>query len=369
VKLQIRRVLIAPDKFKGSLSARDVAATIARAIHSVDPRIEVDQFPIADGGEGTAAILAEHLAATSRSTATVDALGRPIEAQSFIGDDVAILDMSAASGLWRIKSTELEPMRATTFGTGIQICRLCEAKVPKILVGLGGSATNDAGLGMAAAIGYRFYTSQGESVFPTPSRIRDIAVIEPPANREFPECIGLSDVTTKLTGPNGATYTFGPQKGLEPAMVERLDRDMIVLVLNIEKHLGTNFADHPRSGAAGGLGYGIMTFLGGKLVSGFEYLAESARLRERVVAADLIVTGEGKLDHQTLHGKGPFGVAALARACGKPVYAVAGSIEAPEQLTPYFTKMLSLVNERTSLAEALRDPEAVLFQRARTLFE
>ncbi|HZC58592.1 MAG TPA: glycerate kinase [Chthoniobacterales bacterium] len=363
------RVLIAPDKFKGSLSAQDVAATIARAIHSVDPRIEVDQFPIADGGEGTAAILAEHLAATRRLTQTVDAIGRPIEAESFIGNGVAIVDMSAASGLWRINCSELDPMRATTFGTGIQIRQLREAKVPRILLGLGGSATNDAGLGMAAAVGYRFFTSKREPVIPGPSGIRDIAVIEPPENPDFPECIGLSDVETKLTGPNGATHTFGPQKGLTPSMVAQLDLDFMELVARIEKQLGTNFADVPRSGAAGGLGYGIMTFLGGKLVSGFEYLADSAKLREHVIAADLVVTGEGKLDHQTLQGKGPFGVAALARACGKPVYAVAGSIEASERLAPFFAKTASLVNERTSLVEALRDPEGILYQRARALFE
>jgi len=363
------RVLIAPDKFKGSLSAQDVAATIKRAIHSVDPRIEVDQFPIADGGEGTAAILAQHLAATRQSTETVDAIGRPIEAESFIGDGVAMLDMSAASGLWRINCSERDPMRATTFGTGIQIRQLRDAKVPRILLGLGGSATNDAGLGMAAALGYRFFTNKGEQVFPNPSRIRDIAAIEPPENLDFPECVGLSDVETKLTGPNGATHTFGPQKGLTPPMVEQLDRDFSELVPRIEKQLGTNFADVPRSGAAGGLGYGIMTFLGGKLVSGFEYLADSAKLREHVIAADVVVTGEGKLDHQTLQGKGPFGVAALARACGKPVYAVAGSIEASEKLAQHFTKMASLVNESTSLAEALRDPEGILYQRARDLFE
>jgi glycerate kinase len=363
------RVLLAPDKFKGSLSAEDVAAIIATAIHSVDPRIEVDQFPIADGGEGTAGILAHHLAATSQLTESVDALGRLIEAQSFIGEDVAIVDMSAASGLWRIKCSDLDPMRATTFGTGIQIRQLREAKVPRILVGLGGSATNDAGLGIAAALGYKFYTNKGEPVFPNPSRFRDITVIEPPANRQFPECIGLSDVETTLTGTSGATHTFGPQKGLTALMVERLDRDLTELVPRIEKYLGTNFADVPRSGAAGGLGYGIMTFLGGRLVSGFEYLADCAKLHDRVVAADLVVTGEGKLDHQTLHGKGPFGVAAMARACGKPVYAVAGSIEASEKLAPYFTKMASLVNESTSLAEALRDPQGILYQRARELFE
>src|SRR5271165_6235201 len=173
----------------------------------------------------------------------------------------------------------------------------------------------------------------------------------------------------KADWPERGDAHLRAQKGLTPPMVEQLDRDFSELVLGIEKQLGTNFADVPRAGAAGGLGYGIMTFLAGKLVSGFEYFSESAKLREHVIAADVVVTGEGKLDNQTLQGKGPFGVAALARACGKPVYVVAGSIEPSEKLAQHFTKMASLVNESTSLAEALRDPEGVLYQRARALFE
>ena len=363
------RILVAPDKFKGSLTAQEVAATIARAIHSVDPQIEVDLFPIADGGEGTAAILAQHLGAGRKLTQTLDPIGRPIEAESFVGDGIGILDMSAASGLWRLKAGERDPMRATTYGTGIQIRQLSETNVSRILVGLGGSATSDAGLGMAAAVGYKFYASDGELILPSPARFCDIAVIEHPPRSLRPEVIGLSDVETRLTGQDGAIHTFGPQKGLTPPMIDRLDKDLTQLVFRIEKQLGKNFSNLPRSGAAGGLGYGIVTFLGGKLVSGFDFLADSVKLRERVIAADLVITGEGKLDQQTLHGKGPFGVATMARECGKPVYAVAGTIEASEKLAAYFTKMASLVDESTSLAEALRDPEGILYRRARGLFE
>jgi glycerate kinase len=361
------RILVAPDKFKGSLTAQEVAATISRAIHSVDPGIEVDLFPIADGGEGTAAILARHLGADRQSTQTVDPIGRPVEAESFAGNGVGILDMSAASGLWRLNADELDPMHATTFGTGIQIGQLSEAGVSRILVGLGGSATSDAGLGMAAALGYKFYANNGEPIVPSPARFSDIAVIEPPSRSFSVEVVGLSDVETRLTGHAGAIYTFGPQKGLTPPLVVKVDRDLIQLVTRIEKQLGTNFCDLPRSGAAGGLGYGILTFLRGSLVSGFDFLADSAKLLDRVVEADLVITGEGKLDRQTLQGKGPFGVAAMASRCGKPVWAVAGVIEDRAQLAPHFTKTMSLVDENTSLEEALRDPEGVLFDKVRRL--
>jgi len=361
------RILVAPDKFKGSLTAQEVAATIGRAIRSVDPQIEVDLFPIADGGEGTAAILARHLGAESKFTQTVDPIGRPIEAESFVGAGVAILDMSAASGLWRLQAGELDPMRATTFGTGVQIRQLSEANVSRILVGLGGSATTDAGLGMAAAVGYKFYMSNGEPISPSPARFSDIAVIEPPPHPLPSEVIGLSDVETLLTGQGGAIYTFGPQKGLAPSMVDQLDRNLSQLVTRIEKWLGKNFSNTPRSGAAGGLGYGIVTFLGGKVLSGFDFLAQNAKLHDHVVEADLVITGEGKLDRQTLHGKGPFGVAAMASNCGKPVWAVAGIIEDRLALAPHFAKIISLVDENTSSAEALRDAPGILFERVRTL--
>ena len=234
------RILVAPDKFKGSLMAQEVAATIGRAICSVDPQIEVDLFPIADGGEGTAAILAQHLGAESKITQTVDPIGRTIEAESFVGGGVAILDMSAASGLWRLGPGELDPMQATTFGTGVQIRHLSKANVSRILVGLGGSATSDAGLGMAAAVGYKFYASNGEPILPSPARFSDIAVIEPPPQPLPSEVVGLSDVETILTGQGGAIYTFGPQKGLTPSMVDQLDRDLTQLVTRIEKQLGNN---------------------------------------------------------------------------------------------------------------------------------
>jgi len=361
------RILVAPDKFKGSLTAQEVAATIGKAIRSVDPQIEVDLFPIADGGEGTAAIMARHLGAESQSTQTVDSIGRPIEAESFVGAGVAILDMSAASGLWRLKAGELDPMRATTFGTGVQIRQLSEANVSRILVGLGGSATSDAGLGMAAAVGYRFYANDGEPILPSPARFSDIAVIEPPPHPLPSEVIGLSDVETILTGQHGAIHTFGPQKGLTPSMVDQLDRDLTQLVTRIEKQLGNNFSSTPRSGAAGGLGYGIRTFLEGELLSGFDFLARNAKLHSHVVEADLVITGEGKLDRQTLHGKGPFGVATMASNCGKPVWAVAGVIDDRLELAPHFAKIISLVDENTSSAEAIRDAQGILVQRVRTL--
>jgi glycerate 2-kinase len=220
---------------------------------------------------------------------------------------------------------------------------------------------------MAAAVGYKFYASEGELIQPSPARFCDIAVIEPPLRPLHLEVNGLSDVETTLTGKGGAIHTFGPQKGLTPSVVDQLDKDLTQLVLRIEKQLGTNFSNIPRSGAAGGLGYGILTFLGGKLLSGFDFLAQNAKLADHVAEADLVITGEGKLDQQTLHGKGPIGIATMSSNYHKPVWAVVGVIEDPLQLAPYFTKIKSLVDENTSLAEALQDPQDTLFKRVRAL--
>jgi glycerate 2-kinase len=357
------RVLVAPDKFKGSLTAQEVAETIGRAIRSVDSKIEVDLFPIADGGEGTAAVVAQHLAATRKITETLDPMGRPIEAESFVGDDVAILDMSAASGLWRLNAGERDPMHATTLGIGIQIRQLSEATVSRILVHLDGSATSAAGLGMAAAVGYKFYTSDGERILPCPARFADITAIEAPPLRPFPEVIGLSDVETTLTGLDGAIHTSGPRKGLNPSMVDQLDRELTELVARIESQLQRSFSKVPRSGAAGGLGYGILTFLHRSLVSGFDFLAASAKLHDHVLEADLVITGKGKLERQTLRGKGPFGIASMASNHHKPVWAIGGVLEDRQLLAPHFAKIISLVDEKSSSTEALRNLRAFFSKR------
>ena len=358
------RYLVAPDKFKGTLSAQEVGRIVAEVAREQDGEALVDILPIADGGEGTAALLAVQLGAQPRSLDTVDALGQPISAQYFVSGGEAFLDMSAASGLWQIAKDERQPLRSNTYGTGVIIRKLIEEGLAPISVGLGGSATVDAGIGIAAAMGYKFRDAAGRLLEPFPMHFADFASIERSSFAKAPQVVGLADVETKLLGQAGAIYTFGPQKGLNPEQVESLDRNLAKFVHLIDRELGVNHAAAPRSGAAGGLGYGIMTFLEGHLVSGFAVVAERLKLKERIAAADIVITGEGKLDSQSLQGKGPFGVAAAAKAAGKPVWAIAGAVEQHPGMQPYFDRTITLVCDEITLETALAQPEETLRKRA-----
>ena len=223
---------------------------MAEVAHTHDPEAQVDILPIADGGEGTAALLAVQLGAQPRSIDTVDALGRPISAQYFVSESEAFLDMSAASGLWQIVQEERQPLRSNTYGTGIIIRELIDAGLAPIYVGLGGSATVDAGIGMAAALGYKFYDVNSSPIDPLPAHFGNISSIEKPTFAKAPQVVGLADVETRLIGPSGAIYTFGPQKGLNLEEVESLDHELAKFVGLVERDLGINHATVPRAGAA-----------------------------------------------------------------------------------------------------------------------
>jgi glycerate 2-kinase len=358
------RYLIAPDKFKGTMNAQEVAQTIASGISEWDSTAEFDLLPIADGGEGTAALLAGQLGAVRQAIETVDPLGRPITAEFFAKAPEAMLDMSAASGLWRVPTAERNPLRSNTYGSGVIIRYLIENGYERVFVGLGGSATVDAGLGMGAALGYRFYDSDDRDVDPLPIEFSRIERVQAPTTTPRSEVIALADVETILTGPQGATYTFGPQKGLTPEEVATLDHDIEGLAARIDRDLRTKFADTPGAGAAGGFGYGILTFLKGRIMSGFKVVAEKVALRERIAAADIVITGEGKLDSQSLQGKGPYGVASLAKLLGKPVWALAGVIEDRQLLTAHFDRLNSLVSSDVTVEEAMKNTGPLLRRRA-----
>jgi glycerate 2-kinase len=358
------RYLVAPDKFKGTLSAQEVGRIVAEVAREQDEEAVVDILPIADGGEGTAALLAVQLGAQPKSMDTVDALGRPISAQYFVSGSEAFLDMSAASGLWQIAKDERQPLRSNTYGTGALVQKLVEEGLAPISIGLGGSATVDAGIGIAAAMGYKFRDDAGHLLEPFPMHFANFARIEKPSFAKSPHIIGLADVETRLLGQTGAIYTFGPQKGLNPEQVESLDRELAKFVHLVERELGVNHAAVPRSGAAGGLGYGLMSFLDGHLVSGFAVVADRLKLKERIAAADIVITGEGKLDSQSLQGKGPFGVAAAAKAAGKSVWAIAGTIEHHPGMESYFDRTITLVGGEMTLEAAMDKPEECLRKRA-----
>lgn len=368
------RILIAIDKFKGSIPATVAAEAIASALKQALPGIECDLCPIADGGEGTAEAVITALKGEWNEVATFDAQNRPVTARYGLVRDCgrleAIMEMSAASGLAMVSDLALNPATASTLGTGLMMQDAIEHQVRRIVIGIGGSATNDAGIGMAAALGFNFLYADGETFLPIMQHVDRLAKIaRPDPFMALPEILVACDVNNPLLGTQGCTRVYGPQKGVTDfAYFEsRLER----LADIIKRDLGVDHRDDPGAGAAGGLGFGLMSFCGAKLTSGFDLIADLVHLRDRIDAADLVITGEGRLDAQTLHGKGPMGVADMARELGKPVAAFAGAIEAEDQLRTRFDLLCAIKPTDMPLAEAMRRGpellEAAVIQQATAL--
>ena len=359
------RILIAPDKFKGSLSAPAAAEAIARGLRSVWPDAQIDLAPIADGGEGFAEALKVALGAEWVNVASEDALGRAIAARYawLDGERLAILEISEASGLHRIAPHERDPLRADTFGTGILIAHAIARGARRIHVGLGGSATTDGGAGMARALGFRFLDGEGRDFPAAPGALQSVAQIVRPADRVLPEIFAASDVQNPLLGERGAARVYGPQKGADAAAVALLDRALTRLADVCAADLGCDHRDVPGSGAAGGLGFGLLTFCNAKIRPGFEMISETLHLGRRIAAADLVITGEGRIDDQTLDGKGPAGVAALARSAGRLVIAFGGAITAVAEDSGVFDALIPIADRPLTVAEAMAEA-APLLERA-----
>jgi glycerate kinase len=349
------RILIAIDKFKGSIPATVAAQAIAAALKQTLPEADCDLCPIADGGEGTAEAVIAAMDGAWCDAVTIDAQNRPVTARYGLvraADRLeAIMEMSAASGLAMVSDLPLDPATATTRGTGLMMLDAMKRGATRIVIGIGGSATNDAGIGMAAALGFRFLDDSGAPLEPIIAHMDRLAKIEPPATA-FPEILVACDVNNPLLGPHGCTRIYGAQKGVMD--FEFFEQRLQHLADIAQRDLGLDLSDVPGAGAAGGLGFGLMTFCGAQLTSGFDLIADLVHLRERIAAADLVITGEGRLDAQTLHGKGPMGVADMARELGKPVAAFAGAIEAEEQLRTRFDLLCAIKPPEMPLAEAMQ---------------
>lgn len=347
------RILIANDKFKGSLASEKTGFHLKKGLQSVFPEAAFDLCPIADGGEGTALAMTTALAGEWVETRTQDAHGRPIQAQFgwIPSSATAAMEMSVASGLAIVQDLELNPLKASTLGTGILLQSALRRGAKRILIGIGGSATNDGGLGVALALGYRF-KRQGKDFSPTLETLLDADQLVRPATLPTCEVIVACDVDNPLLGPRGATRVYGPQKGVRDFVW--FERRLEHLADLARRDLGADPRGAPGAGAAGGLGFGLMAFLGGRLVSGFDMVATQIGLEARVAAADLVVTGEGRLDEQSLQGKGPVGVARLARRLGKKVVGVAGSVADSAALRTQFDLLIGIKPAAMPLAEAMR---------------
>ena len=349
------KILIAPDKFKGSLSAAAAAEAIAAGFRRAWPEAELSLLPIADGGEGFAETFCAALSGEWVATRALDPIGREVDARYvwMEAEKLAVIDMSEASGLWRLPKEELAPLRANTYGTGQLIRHATERGARKILVGLGGSATTDGGIGMAAALGYEFLTSDGEDLEAIPSNLLALIRIQTEGALELPEIIAACDVQNPLLGPRGTAVVFSPQKGASAKDIVALEEGLLNLADVVASDLGCDFRDTPGAGAAGGIAFGLLSFCGAKICSGFDLLAETLRLEERIAACDLVITGEGRIDGQTLEGKGPAGVAALARRHGKPVLAFAGSIADDSAVDSIFGAHCAIIDEPVTLDAAM----------------
>lgn len=357
------RILIAPDKFKGSLTARDAALAIRRGLERVLPGSHFEISPIADGGEGTADIFLENLKGEEIKAPAHDALGREILASYmwFPEDGLAVIEMSSASGLWRLQASELDPLKATTFGTGELMLDAMKRGARKIMVTLGGSATNDGGVGVAQALGWKFFDATDNEMSPLPRNYSMIHRMVPPAERPDCEIIALSDVKNPLLGVEGATQVYGPQKGATPEMIELLEIGLTNLADVAAKELQHDYRDMPGAGATGGLGFGLLTFCGATIEPGFDAISKLLGLEGKIATMDLVVTGEGCLDAQSQHGKGPAEVARLAARHHKPVIAFAGRVEGSQ---PDFSACIPIANGPLTLEESQVHAAELLEQAA-----
>lgn len=360
-----RRFLIAPDKFKGSLTALEAAEAIAAGVRRLEPDAELDLCPISDGGEGFMETLISSLHGKWITCPAVDALGRCVASRYVLvgtpEGPAAILEMSETAGLWRLATDERDPAHATTRGVGMQIAHAVSGyAVTRVILGLGGSATNDGGCGMAAALGIGFFDADHVEIDPLPAHLMRLQRVDFQHRIALPEIIAACDVDHPLLGPRGATAIFSGQKGAAPEDKTALETALAHLV-SISG--GDEAALVPGAGAAGGLGFGVLHFAEAKLVSGFDLLARLLDLETRIKAADQVITGEGSLDHQSLGGKGPVALARLANRWSVPVTGFCGQADDAARASRIFHSIHALADTGLPLATLISRAGPLLTER------
>lgn len=354
------KVVIAPDSFKGSLSASEVADNIAKGVRKAVGSADILCIPMADGGEGTVRSLVDSTGGEIVNVRVKGPLLKEVEAfYGILGDrKTAVIEMAAASGLPLLRENERNPMKTTTCGTGELIGHALDRGCQNIIVGLGGSATNDGGAGMIRALGARLLDKDGNDVEEGGGSLGSIAAIDLSGlDKRLAGCriIAACDVDNPLTGIRGASHVFGPQKGADAEMVKILDNNLEHFAEIVLKTTGIAIKDYPGAGAAGGLGGGLLAFLGAELKRGIDIVIEAAGLEEKIIGADLVITGEGMMDYQTQYGKTPYGVAMIAKKYGIPVAAIVGSIgrDAEVLYDMGFCGIFSIINRPMTLEEAV----------------
>lgn len=344
----MKTIVIAADSFKGSASSIEVADYLERGLHEADPSLKITKVPLADGGEGTVSAIISATGGQMMTSKVSGPAGSQVDAQwGLLADKTAVIEMAAAGGY--TQDADQNVAVKSTYGVGELIKQALEHGISKIYLGLGGSSTNDGGVGMAQALGGRFYDQQGNEIHHGIGGLKDLAKIDLNGMDERIQdvrFIGLSDVDNPLTGPNGATKVFGPQKGAFPNQLAEFDQRLKRLSDLTANVIGTDFSKVPGAGAAGGLGFGVLAFLGGQLTSGIDKVIDLVGLKSVISNSDLVITGEGRIDRQTLSGKLPMGVAKLAKSAKVPVIAVAGSVSG--DLKPLYDAGFDLIVSTTT---------------------
>jgi len=357
--------LLAPDSFKESMTAEQACFAMQSGIQKVMPNAQFIHVPMADGGEGTVDAL---VAARDGRKVNVEVSG-PLpnhKVKTYFGlienDQTAVIEMALANGIHLIEKSERDPLQTSTYGTGEMIKAALDLGVTKIIIGLGGSVTNDAGAGMAQALGAKFLNEHDQIVRfggGHLNQINNIDLSQLDLRLKKVEIIIASDVNNPLCGKNGASYVFAPQKGANGEMVELLDQNLKYFAELVKQQLDIDVANIAGAGAAGGLGFGLMAFANAKIRSGVEIVIEETKLAEKVLQADYVFTGEGGIDFQTKFGKTPFGVTQVAKKLNKPVIAFAGYVgDGIEELYDEgFTAIFGIVDGACDLSTALKNGE------------
>jgi glycerate kinase len=365
------KIVVAPQAFKGSLSGPDTAKAIAQGIFRVAPLAQVVLIPVADGGDGTIDALVGSSGGQLFQSQVTGPVNKPVKASwGVMGDGfTAVIEMAKASGLALVQPHQRDPRVTTTYGTGQLIAKALDRGYRRIIVGLGGSATNDGGAGMAQALGARFMDCQGNELTFGCAALAQLASIDAhnihPALQES-DVLAATDVTNPLCGPTGASAIYSPQKGASPRMVEELDKALETYAQVIQKCLGPDLANVEGAGAAGGLGAGMMAFTGAVLRPGIQVVCEALDFDRNLTGADLVITGEGQVDASTAYNKAPVGVARQAKTKGIPVVLLAGSLGPGYQAVYEYgiDAVVSISDRPMSLGESLARTSDLLADRA-----
>jgi glycerate kinase len=351
-----RRVLIAPDKFKGTLTSDQAARAIEKGLRRAWPKVKTTRFTLTDGGDGFVEFMVRQTGGKFRTSRTIDAAGRPIRARwGILGNGrTAVIGLTNASGIAHLPLHLRNPEMTTNGGTGILLSTAASQGFEEILVGLGGSATTEGGISLAACLGWKFIDKAGDLIAGCGANLVNLERIEKPARFPKSKFVVATDVENPLFGPKGAAHQFAPQKGADPGMVARLEAGLRRLARIVKRDVGKDFSREPGAGAAGGCGYGLMTFFNAKREDGFQLVRRLTKLDAIIRQHDLVITGEGCFDRTSLLGKAPAQLGMLARKLKRPAWALCGRVDLPKGKSP-FTQLAGL-----STPESLGPPPETL---------